>query len=457
MRIYSPTPVLGYGYNIESFTRVIAETPPDMIAADAGSTDPGPYYLGSGTSFTDYELVKRDLGPMLKAALDLGIPLVIGTSGGAGGKPHLDTTRQAVEEIADEFKLRFRLTLIHAEQSAESVKNALAAGRIRPLHPVKQLTPETIDNATRIVGLMGVEPFLRAFEEGAQVILAGRSDDAALFAAYAIRNGISPASAWLSGKFLECGGACAVPRHKFGLDGVIADVSDDEVLLTPSDLRVACTRRSISTFLLHENESPVSHIEPSGTLNLKNLRIEQADPRSVRMTGQKFDETDQKTIRLEGVELVGYRTIVVAWTRDPLLISVIDDYLERARQKITDRISRGRLVDGDYVLDFRLIGKDAVMGPREPVKEIRSHELGIIIDVVAPTQREASLVAAAARTLIKNFEYPGKLCDEGCITFPYSPSETEVGAVYRFSIWHLLENPDMHAIFPVEHVEVGHA
>ena len=46
-KILSPTAILGYGFPEASFLRGLDEGP-DLIAVDAGSTDPGPYYLGSG-------------------------------------------------------------------------------------------------------------------------------------------------------------------------------------------------------------------------------------------------------------------------------------------------------------------------------------------------------------------------------------------------------------------------
>ncbi|MDH5173295.1 MAG: 3-methylaspartate ammonia-lyase, partial [Gammaproteobacteria bacterium] len=49
--VLSPTAILGYGFPAASFERGLACNP-DLIAVDAGSADPGPYYLGSGKSFT---------------------------------------------------------------------------------------------------------------------------------------------------------------------------------------------------------------------------------------------------------------------------------------------------------------------------------------------------------------------------------------------------------------------
>jgi len=66
IRVLSPTAILGYGFPTESFEAGL-DRDPHIIGVDAGSTDPGPYYLGAGVSFTDRRAVKRDLALMLKA------------------------------------------------------------------------------------------------------------------------------------------------------------------------------------------------------------------------------------------------------------------------------------------------------------------------------------------------------------------------------------------------------
>lgn len=79
LKILSPTGIVGYGFPEASFMAGVAQKP-DLIACDGGSTDPGPYYLGSGIPFTNATAVKRDMTLMLKAVCDLNIPLVIGHS-----------------------------------------------------------------------------------------------------------------------------------------------------------------------------------------------------------------------------------------------------------------------------------------------------------------------------------------------------------------------------------------
>ena len=72
IRILSPTAILGYGFPETSFASGLALNP-DVIAVDAGSTDPGPYYLGAGVSFTNRPAVKRDLRLILGAGREHGI------------------------------------------------------------------------------------------------------------------------------------------------------------------------------------------------------------------------------------------------------------------------------------------------------------------------------------------------------------------------------------------------
>ena len=134
IRVLSPTAILGYGFPIESFNAGM-ERKPHVIAVDAGSTDPGPYYLGAGKSFTDRNSVKRDLEILIPAALNAGIPLVVGTAGGCGGKAHVDLTVDIVKEIIKEKSLSLKLAVINSEFDKDFIKENLRSGNILPLYP----------------------------------------------------------------------------------------------------------------------------------------------------------------------------------------------------------------------------------------------------------------------------------------------------------------------------------
>src|SRR3954447_211109 len=97
IRVLSPTAILGYGFPETSFAAGLARDP-HVIAVDAGSSDPGPYYMGAGVSFTDREAVNRALRFGRRPGGEPRAPVVVGTAGGAGAAPHLAWTRAIIEE-----------------------------------------------------------------------------------------------------------------------------------------------------------------------------------------------------------------------------------------------------------------------------------------------------------------------------------------------------------------------
>ena len=50
---------------------------------------------------------------MLVEGLRLGVPVVVGSAGGAGAAPHLAWCRAIIAEIARENALSFRMAIIH--------------------------------------------------------------------------------------------------------------------------------------------------------------------------------------------------------------------------------------------------------------------------------------------------------------------------------------------------------
>ena len=450
IRLLSTSAILGYGFPEASLQAGMARAP-HIIGVDGGSVDPGPHYLGAGVPFCSTMAIKRDLRLMLRAAIGAGIPLMIGTSGGAGGDPHLDLTAQLVRDIAAEEGLHFRMALIRAEPPRAELQRRLAAGRIHPLSNQPALSSETLDRASRVVAMMGPEPFMEALDNGAQVILAGRASDPAPWAAAAIRAQLPPAPAWYAGKMLECGATPSIPK---GHDCLLVTVREDGVECEPMNPIRRCTPLSIANHSLHENSSPIHHIEPGGMLDTSDCRFDALSDRAVRISGMRWTPASQYTVKLEGVEMAGYRSISICGTRDPLLIARLPLFLEEVRGIVREKAQAFGAAPESYTLTIRTYGLDGVMGAREPVRDVAGHEVGFVIEVIADTQEIAAAVLGIARTNMLHTDFPGRLCREGNMAFPFSPSDIPVGPVYRFSIYHVLELDDPREIFPISYEEV---
>ena len=449
VRMVSASGILGYGFP-ESSLKAGLGRKPHMIGVDGGSSDPGPHYLGSGKTLSSRLAMKRDMALLLHGAIANRIPMMIGTCGGAGGEPHLQTCAEILREIAREHDLHFKLALIHSEQNKAWLKVQLQADRIHPLGSAASLTESVIDRAERIVGMMGPEPYRAALEAGAQVILAGRSTDPAPWAALAMHHGMPPAQAWFAGKMLECACNAALPKKH---DCLMGTVAPDYVEVEPLNPELRCTPLSVAVQALHENASPIIHKEPGGLLDTSACEIKAHTERAVRVSGMQW-RPQPYTIKLEGAEKVGYSAITFAGTRDPGLIAQIGDFIRAVRESVATKVTAFQVSPEEYRLVLRLYGKDGVMGEWEPLKDAASHEIGVLAEAIAKTQELANVVISVTRVTLLHTDFPGRMCKEGNMAFPFSPSDIERGAIYEFSLRHVVEPRDPYEMFPIEYESV---
>ena len=447
VKVLSTTAILGYGFPMSSFEEGM-KLKPDCIAVDAGSTDPGPYYLGAGVSFTDYFAVKRDLAIMIEAGIEHNIPVLVGSAGGSGAKPHLDWQLQIVYEIAKEHNLHFKMAVIEADFDKEFILKAFEEGKVKPLHPAPECTREDILESTHIVGQMGVEPFIKALNDGAQVIIAGRSYDPNMFAALPIIRGFDQGLALHMGKILECAAIASTPGS--GSDCMFGTIYEDRFVLETLNPARKCTTLSVSAHTLYEKTNPYILPGPGGTIDLHQTTFTQLNENQVEVRGSKFIVSNPYTIKLEAAKCVGFRTVSIAGVRDPIFIREIDSILEGVTKRVKDNFKN---LD-NYHLNFKIYGKNGVMGDLEPVKDITSHELCIVIDAVAKTQDVANTICSFARSTMLHYGYDGRIATAGNLAFPYSPSDFKVGAVYNFSLYHLIEITDPVGIFKQTMVNV---
>ena len=99
-------------------------------------------------------------------------------------------------------------------------------------------------------------------------------------------------------------------------------------------------------------------------------------------------------------------------------------------------------------LIFRAYGRDGVMGELEANRDHPPHEVGLVIEAVAESQENADAICSFARSSLLHYGYEGRKSTAGNLAFPYSPSDFKAGAVYEFSVYHLMRVADPATEFP---------
>jgi len=440
-RVLSPTAILGYGFPAASFEAGMAMKP-HVIAVDAGSTDPGPYYLGSGESFTNRGAVKRDLEFMMAAACKDNIPLIIGSAGGAGADTHLDWNVDIVHEIAKEKGLSFNMAVISAQIDKEVVKKNFAAGKLKDYYPAPKPTLKDIEDSVNIVAQMGHEPIVEALKAGAQVIVTGRAYDPTVFAALAILDGFDAGLALHMGKILECAAIAATPGS--GSDCMFGTLREDHFELAPLSSARKCTTTSVAAHTLYEKSDPTRLPGPGGVLDLTKTTFEQASEDTVIVRGSRLIPDKVYHIKLEAARKVGYRTVSFAATVDPIMISQMDEIVAAVKERVASNFEGM----GEFFLDFKVYGRTGAgfYDAGAPVPG----EAAIIIEAVAPTSAQADTVCSFARSTLLHYGYKGRISTAGNLAFPFSPSDLKGGEVFAFSLYCLMPVDDPCELFPMK-------
>jgi hypothetical protein len=440
-----PSGMLGAGFDPATIERGLS-LQPDVIAVDGGSTDSGPYYLGTGEAKTTAAAVARDLSFLLLAAAQAQIPLIVGSCGTSGADAGVEWAADIVATILEEARLDLNVAVIYSEQSAAELTSQLESGRVLPLPPAHELTAETLASCTRIVGMMGHEPIVAALQQGADVVLAGRATDTAVAAAVPLLFGMPPGPTWHAAKIVECGGQCTTdPRS----GGVFATIDQGGFTIEPLSPAAACTPISVAAHMLYETVNPYEMREPPGTLIVSDATYEALDSRRVRVEGSRFEPADQHTIKLEGARVAGYETVSFVAIRDPHIVSQIETWADLLRTVLTERVPQALgLAPDDYSFDIRLYGHNAILEGLDP--ETRAaREVGVMLIVNAGDQATATAVAKVANPLLLHLPLPG-MAYLPSLAFATSPAETERGAAYEFVLNHVVEVDSPTSMFRIE-------
>ncbi|MDI6707218.1 MAG: acyclic terpene utilization AtuA family protein, partial [Bacillota bacterium] len=342
----------------------------------------------------------------------------------------------------------FKLAYFYSDVDKGYLKEKLDKGVvIEGLDGRDSLTHEVLERTDRIVAVAGIHPFVKALDMGADVIIGGRSSDCAIFAAPAIWEGFPENLSYYLGKVLECASFCAEPYG--AKETVIGTITQSDVKVTAMHPDQRCTVASVAGHAMYERANPFYEYFAGGMLDMTNCIYEQYDEKTCRIKGPKFVPVEGKVkVKLEGSGKVGERYIGIAGVRDPYTIKNIDQVVEWSRQQVRERFG-----DTGYQLNYRIFGKNGVMGEYEPIKKIKSHELCLVVEGIAPTREMAEEVTMIATRQVFYARLPEVKGTAGTAAFvvdevmPASPA-------YEWTMNHVIPVDDPMELFEVNLIEV---
>jgi hypothetical protein len=391
-RVVSVCAALGYGYPRESLEAALRGRI-DAIICDAGSVDAGPYFLGAGVNFFEADAIKADYRWMVEAGRRVGCPVIIGSSGMAGGDRNLDRMVAIAKEVFAGSAIRdAKVAVISSEVAPDIVLREYRKGALRPTGVGPDLDEDQLREST-IVGQMGIHPLIAALDAGARFILAGRACDSALFASDMIRRGIDAGLAYHVGYILESGALACDPASPS--DCLVAEVYDDgsATFTAPNSVR-RCTAHSIAAHSLYQQSHPQLQYYPEGVLTTEKTQFVSWDGRNAGIRNSRFARSARGllSIKLEGAVRLGARRVSLV-NIDP------DD-----ASKIPP--------------EFLLYGRNGVQAT--PVDGAQ-RELGIIVETVARTRDEAIRFARIISYNLAHHGYAGRKTTTGNLAYPLSP------------------------------------
>ena len=449
LKIICPNGHLGFApLRPESFYLGV-DAKPDYIAADSGSDDVGPVPLGSDTSTSPLAWQRHDLEQMLLASRKLGVPMIIGSAGDTGANSRVDLYVGIIKELAAQHRLKkFRLGWFYSEVDKAYLRRRMRAGEtVQGLDGYADLVEAELDATDRIVAMAGVHPYVELLRRGADVIIGGRSSDAALFAAAALHHGFPDDYAYYLGKVLECASFCAEPYG--GKETVLGVVSHDDVKVTAMHPPQRCTVASVAGHAMYERSNPYEEFFAGGKLDMTNCVYEQFSERTTRVTGSRFIPAERMRVKLEGSGKVGERFIGMCGVRDPYTIAHVDEVIGWARAQV-----RARFGDSGYELHYKVYGRDGVMGDLEPLRDRPGHEVFILVQGVAPTRTMAEELTLTGLRQMFYARLPDVKGTAGSVAFPLD-EVLPASPAYRWTLNHTVAVDDGLELFPLHMIDVS--
>ena len=433
-KVLVPSGVLGLGFDLKALNSGM-KNKPDIIAIDGGSTDSGPFSLGSGTSKYSRAAVKAEWKTLMLAREKAKIPLIVGSSGTCGTNSMVDWMEDITIELAKELGQSLKITKLYCEQDKNYIKNNFKNNKVSPLNPAPYLDINLIHNMTNIVALAGAEQIQECLKTRADIILAGRTTDTAIISALPLMKGVDPGASWHGAKIAECGALCS-SNPTSGV--VLVEFCETSFTVEAMSKNAFCTPDTVAAHMLYENADPFILLEPGGYMDVTNAYYNPINNRKVRVEGATWHPSKNYNVKLEGARIVGYQTSLLVLLRDNNYVQNAKEWTEKLSKFLKKEIKlRMKLDISDYSLDFRHIGLNSTLGELEK-NEGDPVEVGVLCIVTSKRNKISTEIAKLINPFLLHF--PLTIDEElPTFAFPYSPVHSDRGCVYEFSLNHLLE------------------
>jgi hypothetical protein len=295
---------------------------------------------------------------------------------------------------------------------------------------------------------MGVSRFLAALDADADVIIAGRACDTAVFSCVPCWLGYDRGLAMQMAKIIECTSLCCVTG---GRDAMLGTLDETGFVLESMNPARATTPLSVAAHGLYEQADPYRVYEPDGFIDTSGARYEAVDERRTRVSGATWQAASVTTVKIEGAEYIGERAILCAGSCDPRVIDRAEAIADEVTSMVAEIVPPTPEV---YQIHFHIYGKNAVslfhgMSTEPPP------EIFFLVECIAADAAKAKSVISVTKQFLLHHGFPGRLSTGGNIAFPFTPPELPAGSAYRFSIYHLLEVDSEEELFPLNVEQVG--
>lgn len=344
-----------------------------------------------------------DIVPFMEAILPIAKPRGTRLLTNAGGANPPGAAQQVVEIARRHGLAGTKVGVVTGDDVLDRMRRLAADGLAFPNLDTGEETISRIeDRMVAANAYIGSEGLIACLEQGADVVVAGRCSDNALYAAplmyefgWDYDDPEHVGAAVTIGHMVECAALLtgslsnfwreAGPVWDIGFPIVEVDERGDAVFTKLEGTGGLVTEWTCKEQLLYEVHDPSSYVMPDGIADFTTPRLEQVGQDRVRVTGMT-GRPRPETLKV----CVGYSD---GWIGEGIAMFSWPDALDKARKG--EEIVRQRLkIVGVHPrsLHFELLGVDTLHGPAAPDPACELNEVGLRVAAHCDTVEEATAV-----------------------------------------------------------------